>query len=192
MSHNAQFTMMQRGAHVARVRSVLASAVFTSVLILAVGCSAGGDVGTGPSSDPPASEPPGGTVDGVAGTFDLAAINSDPVPSLISEFDTGSEILRSYIVSGRVVLSPDSTYSITVTGQRNKVGGGTATETATGSGTYSFAPSEPGASNGVVTLFSSKGGSATVSATDISLTYETKVPALDGGEETLIWVYVRP
>lgn len=164
------------------------SLVLPFLAALAVACSAGGADSTGPAPGPGA--PASGSI---TGTFELATVNGNPLSTPVWVDNTVEEFSATmYLTSGSIVLRPDSTYTQTIHGRLVISGVSDLNDTRTTSGTYSFAPSEPGADNGTLTMHAN-GAQQTLQLTQISITQQTTIPGAVGQADVpMILVYVRP
>lgn len=164
----------------------VSSLVLPFIAALAAACGAGGADSTGPG---PATQPSGD----ITGTFELAAVNGNPLSEPVWVDNTVEEFSATmYLTSGSIVLRPDSTYTQTLHGRLVISGVSDLNNTRTTSGTYSFAPSEPGADNGTITVHAN-GAQQTLLLTQISITQQTTIPGAVGQPDVpLTLVYVRP
>ncbi len=158
-----------------RTQQILAAAL--AVTALACG---GSDV-TGPD-DPDAYRSP-------VGTFTLATVNGIDVPMLWDEMElwSGGPTLRAYWNGGSIRFRADSTYTVeyrhSLTGP--DLPGNVQKDTY--SGTWRLA------TGARIELRPSGGGVQYLQTTDLiySVTATSTVPTLDGGQEQIIFVFVR-
>lgn len=155
----------------------LLAAVVTAVV---AGCA--GDGGTAPQEDPEALRSP-------VGTFTLATVNGEKVPMLWDEMEAwkGGPMLRAFWNGGTIQIRADSTFTMTL---RHSMTGPNLPgniQQDTHSGTWRLAP------GAWIELRRSDGGVAKLQTTDLiySLTRTVMVPTLAGGEEQVIFVFVR-
>jgi hypothetical protein len=155
---------------------------------LAVACSGGGADSTGPA--PGSGTPSSGDI---SGTFELATVNGNPLSTPVWVDNTVDEFSATmYLTSGSIVLRPDSTYTQIIHGRLVISGVSDISNMRTTSGTYSFAPSEPGANNGTLTMHAN-GAQQTLQLTQISITQQTTIPGAAGQPDVpMTLVYVRP
>jgi hypothetical protein len=123
------------------------------------------------------------------GTFTLATVNGSSVPMLWDEMQlwSGGPTLRAYWNGGSIQFRADSTYTVvyrhSLTGPN--LPGNVLQDTYTG--TWRLAPGAQ------IELRPSGGGVQLWQTTDLiySLTRTSSAPNLDGGEDEVIFVFVR-
>lgn len=160
-----------------RAHSTILAALAASVVL---GCA--GDGAVAPADDPNAPPSP-------VGTFVLSTVNGEPVPMMWDEMELwkGGPVLRAYWNGGSIQFRSDSTYTASfrhsLTGPN--LPGNIQEDTYTGTWRLDAgARIELRANNGAVQLWQ------TTNRID-SITKSTSVPSLDGGEEQVVFVFVR-
>lgn len=165
-------------------------------MVGAAACSAGSDVSTGPGGG---TEPPDTPAAGIAGNFRLAIVNGNSVPAMVWDDHTAEGFgAQMYIVSGSIVLRPDSTYR-QISNSRLVIEGVTdQTWNSINDGTYSFTPYDGGAGyepsnpEGTITFKGENGGQITLPLTGYTITHQAMIPGAVGGPDVPVTlVYVR-
>jgi len=154
-------------------------AVLAALAASIVACSDGSSVGP---TDPDAYRSP-------VGTFTLATVNGTQVPMVWDQMElwSGGPVLRAYWNGGSIRFRADSTYTISyrhsITGPN--LPGGVQEDSATG--TWRLV------AGAQIALHQSGGGVQLWQTTDLiySVTRTASVPALDGGSEQVVFVFVR-
>ena len=164
-------------------------------LVGSAACGAGSDGGTGPAGG---TEPPDDPAASITGTFHLATHNGNPLPALVWDDHSAAGFgAQMYVLSGSIVLRPDSSYR--QTGESRLVieadgphPGSAQVWNSITDGSYSFAPLDPGADYGELTFRGESGGQVTCPLTQISITCPASVPGPVGQPDVAVTlVYVR-
>jgi hypothetical protein len=157
------------------------------------------------SAESDSTGPGGGTEDptpppvGIGGKFRLVSVNGAPPPAMVWNDHTAEGFgAQMYIVSGSILLRPDSTYRQTSNSRLVIEGVTDQTWNSINDGTWSFTPYdggsgyEPTTPEGTITFRGEAGGQITLPLTGYTITQQATLPGAEGGPDVPVTlIYIR-